>query len=661
MRRYSTGGLGLREISVAAAVAAALAPGLLCAQEQDVFDLGMIVIDGGLTPMPGTQFGRAYSVLTGDEIERRQIVYVADALRALPGVSVNRTGAHGNLTQVRIRGAEGNHTLVLIDGIEVSAPENGEYDFSGLLSDDIARIEVLRGPQSSLFGSNAIGGVILITTRGGKSEGRHLSGRASAETGSDGTLGGNFALGGDDGRASWSFSAADRRSGGFDSSNEPGGDKDGDRNLTFNLRGSYALTDAVTLGATLRHTRRNGDYDAFNFGAATPAGLVTDAPLERKRDEYYGAVVLRAESFGGRVESELAFGFTDQDEWNSDAGVQTSDTTATRQALHLQTSVALDAPTLADARQTLTARLEWKRETFKANKPALVFDPSQLTERRREMTAGVLEYRGRFGEGLDVQLGLRRDDNDRFEDATTWSAGLSYALPNGTTRLHASAGTGVQNPTIYDQFGFVPDNFAGNPALGPEKSRGWDIGVTQDFAGGRGQVDLSYFEDRLTDEISIGYGPAPAYLATPYNQTGKSHRKGVEIAGHFELTAALRLGFGYTYLDARDPDGTREVRRPMHDLGLDLAYRLPGGLTEVTLGLEHVAGLTDYDYTSASFGAAKIPLKDYTLVSLAASHRLNERVDLTGRIENLFDKRYHEVNGYETQGLTAYVGVRTNW
>ena len=628
------------------------------ARAQGVIELAEIVVFGGLTPVLTTEYGRAYTVLTAEEIEEKQIAHLADALRALPGVSVNRAGAYGNLTQIRIRGAEGNHTLVLIDDVEVSAPENGEYDLAGLIAADIARIEVLRGPQSSLYGSNAIGGVISITTKGGDGEG--FAAEAGAEAGSDGSVAGSFALRGGDGRAAWSFSAAERVTGGFDASNDPGGDRDGDRNLTLNFKGSYALSDTVTVGATLRRTERTGDYDDFNFGAATQADLVTDAALEHEREEIFGSVFLNAESFGGRMETELRFGFSDQDDRNADAGVRTTDTTGTRRSLHLQSTYALDAASLAEAGQTLTGRLEWERETFKANDPALVFDPSQLIERSRELTAAVLEYRASIGEALDVQLGLRHDDNDRFEDANTWSLGLSYALPDGATRLHASAGTGVQNPTLYDQFGFIPGSFVGNPDLEPEKSRGWDVGVTHELMGGRGSVDVTYFEDRLTNEITTVFDLA-TFESTPVNQPGVSRRKGVEMTGDFALSDDLRLGLGYTYLDARDPDGSREVRRPMHELGLDLGYTLPGGRTQVMLGVQHVAGLLDFDFTAPSYGGAKIPLQDYTLVNLAVSHALTDRVELTGRVENLFDARYQEVDGYATQGLTAYLGLRTRW
>jgi vitamin B12 transporter len=348
------------------------------------------------------------------------------------------------------------------------------------------------------------------------------------------------------------------------------------------------------------------------------------------------------------------------DDANTLSGAAITDTTGRRQSARLRTTFALDAGTLADAAHTLTLALEAEKEGFRANDPDLVFDPSQLEERTRTNIAAVAEYRGELAPGLDLQIGLRHDANDRFADATTWSAGLSWRLPNGTTGLHASAGTGVQNPTLYEQFGFIPDQFQGNPDLRPEKSFGWDVGVEQTVLGGRGTIDVTYFQDRLTDEILTLF-PPPDFIGTPVNDDGVSRRRGVEVEARVELTQALRLGLGYTYTDARDPDGRREVRRPMHQARLALDWALPGGRTDLGLTVEHAAGRRDIDFTAPSFGSGRIDLPDYTLVGLSARHRLSDRVELTARVTNLFDVRYEEVQGYAAEGLNAVVGVRTTW
>ncbi len=628
------------------------------ARAQDVFELPEIVVSGGLTAILATSFGRAFSVLTEAQIARLGTAHVADLLRALPGVSVSQSGGAGGPTQVRLRGAEGNHTVVLIDGVRVAAPETGEYDFGGLLAADIARIEVLRGPQSALFGANAIGGVILITTRAAAAGGG--GGAVRAEVGADGTLAGEIALGHRAERLALGLSVARRSVGGFDISGDPGGRADGDENLTLNLGARYELAPGVSLGATLRMTDRTSDYDAFNFGAATPEGLVTDAPYARERREVFGSVFLLAEHWGGRAETELRLSFGRMDDRNTFAGAAITDTTGRRQAARLRSTFALDAGTLAEAGHTLTLALEAEKEGFGANDPALVWDPSQLDEQTRTNLAAVAEYRGELMPGLDLQIGLRHDANDRFADATTWSAGLSWRLPNGTTRLHLSAGTGVQNPTLYEQFGFIPGQFRGNPNLRPERSFGWDIGIEQAVLGGRGTIDVTWFQDRLTDEILTLF-PPPDFIGTPVNDDGTSRRRGVEVAAGLALTEALRLGLSYTYTDARDPDGRREVRRPMHQARLALDWALPGGRTDLGLVVEHAAGRRDIDFTAPSFGARRIDMPAYTLVGLSAAHRLSDRVELTARVSNLFDVRYEEVQGYAAEGLNAFLGVRTTW
>jgi vitamin B12 transporter len=648
-----------RTLLCTAAMMAGAAP--VFAQTPEGFDLDPIILSGGLFPIAEGTYGRAVSVVTAEEIERRQIRYVAEALRALPGVSVSGTGSSGaGPLQVRIRGAEGNHTLVLIDGVDVTAPENGEFDFGGLLAADIERIEILRGPQSSLFGANAIGGVVSITTKRATEPGN--SGGFGAELGSNGSWGGNVALRWWGETARLSFSAAHRFDGGFNIAGDDGADDTGET-TTFNVSGDADLGDIFGAGFALRRSLLSNDYDRFNYGAPDRAGLVTDADLVRDRQELFGTIYGSADLMGGRFENELRYNFLNLDDQNSEDRVQSTDTTSKRRTLRYRGTFALDAGSVAAANQTLTLAVERETESFKNNDASLVFDPSQLDEQERTLTGYVLEYRGRFDIGLDLQASVRFDDNDAFDDATTWTLGASYALPNGTTRLHASAGTGVQNPTLYDQFGFIPNQFVGNPDLKPEKSTGWDIGIEQRFWNGRGVIDVTYFNERLKDEIAVTFEP-PLFYGSPVNEDGTSKRQGVEITSRVDFNAQWALGLNYTYLDAKDPDGTPETRRPMHDLGLDLYWTSTDGRTDVTLSGQYVSGLTDFDYTAASVGdfvPDKIKLKDYALVNVAVAHRVSDGVVLEARVSNLFDEQYEEVYGYATQGLTAYAGLRATW
>ena len=623
------------------------------AQAQDVFDLDTIIVSGGLTTVEASEYGRAASVLSEEEIKASGAQYVADVLRSLPGVAVSRSGAFGGLTQVRLRGHEGNHTLVLIDGIEVAAPDQGEFDFGSLIASDIARIEVIRGPQSALYGSNAIGGVISITTKRATEPG--VSGEVGFEVGSDGTTEARIAVRQKSERGEISFSAARRDTGGFDVSNTPGGEDDGDLNRTYNLTGRFFVNDYLTLGGILRHVDRVSDTDGFVFGAATRPGLVVDDLSTAETQETFGALFAELGLFGGRMQNrlELSFAEIDRQGLNATGTALSQDNTGTRAKASYKGTVALDADTIDDADHLLTFAAEWEYETYKGNQA--FFGPGELIKRTREQTALVLEYQGSFGSGFDLQASVRHDFNDKFKDFTTYAAGVSYTLPNQITRIHASYGTGVQNPTLIEQFGFFAD-FAGNPNLRPEQSEGWDIGIEQQFLGGRGVVDVTYFDDELTNEITSVFDPVTG-ISTPVNQVGKSTRKGVEVAASVALTDRLDMGLSYTWLDAKNPNGTVEVRRPEHEALLKLAYLLGNDRTRFNLEVRHVAGNFDSDFTAPSLGANQVKLSDYTLVNLGLSHQITDAVRLSAGIRNLTDENYEELDGYATQGRTAFFGV----
>lgn len=626
------------------------------AMAEETYDLGTLVISGGLTPVEAREYGRAATVLTEEEIEESGEQYVADVLRSLPGVAVSRTGGFGGRTQVRLRGHESNHTLVLIDGVEVAAPDQGEYDFAGLLTADIARIEIIRGPQSALYGSNAIGGVISITTKRPTEPG--ISGEVGFEVGSDGTYEGRIAVRQQSERGQLSFSAARRETDGFDISGTPGGEDDGDLNRTYNLTGRFFVSDALTLGGTLRHVDRVSDTDGFVFGAPTRAGLVVDDASNIEMQETFGSVYAELGLLDGRLQNRVDLSFANIDQQGrGGTGLRNQDNTATRAKASYRGTVALDSGSVDTADHTLTFAAEWEYLTYKGNQA--FFGPGELIKRTREQSALVIEYQGSFGNGFDLQGSVRHDFNDKFEDFTTYAVGASYTLPNQMTRVHASYGTGVQNPTLIEQFGFFA-NFAGNPNLQPEQSEGWDIGIEQQFLGGRALVDVTYFDDELTNEITSVFNPATG-ISTPVNQPGKSDRRGVEVSADLAVTDRFDIGLSYTWLDASNPNGSVEVRRPEHEALLQLGYLMANDRTRFNLDVRHVSGNYDTDFTAASMGANVVRLSDYTLVNLGMSHDVTDSVRLSAGIHNLIDERYEELDGYATQGRTVFFGVTSTY
>ena len=581
---------------------ASTALSLLCAQTawaEEAIDLGEIIVSGGFTPVEEAEYGRSATVITAQEIENRGILTVQDALRAVPGVSVSGSG--DSFTQVRIRGGEANHTLVLIDGIP-AAGGNSEYVFSGLETANIERIEVLRGPQSVFYGSNASSGVInIITKRGGIA-----------------------------------VSLSHTADNGYDYSGD-GGEKDELNRSTLHFTGDYLISDQFKAGVTFRHSNEDYDFDRSVWGAPTEATYVVDDSTQfSERTERLGNIWGELETLGGRMKHRFSLDYSDY-ESSRNGGAPTK---ADRKSARYLLSFGLDGGTLDASNHVLNTIVEYREDSSTTN-------PSYAPAR----ASYAFEYRGNFANGLSLQGGLRYDDNKTFEDDTTWNIGASYMFGSGV-RLHASAGEGSVDPSYFElfanSFGYV-----GNPNLTPEKNRSFDLGVEVPFANGRGLVDVTVFDETLTDEISAVFDAGSGNFNF-VNQSGDSTRRGAEVAGSIQATDSLDLRLSYTYLNASNPDGTVEWRRPRHELLLSATQAFMDGRGSVTADLRYVADNFDNQY----FGSAGVQqLPNYVTVDVAAQYAINDSVTVTGRVTNLFDDDHSDVWGYATRGRTFFAGL----
>lgn len=598
---------------------------------QDDIDLGTIIVSGGLTPVEAAQYGRAASVVTAQEIEERGLATIQDALRALPGVSVS--GAGSSFTQVRIRGSEASHTLILIDGVEAAGGDGG-FNLSGLETANIERIEVLRGPQSVYYGSNASAGVINIITRRGTIGTEY---GATLEIGGGTTVTAFTSVRNEQGGVSLSLSHADDE--GYDFSGS-GGERDGTLRQTAILSGDYFVSENLQLGFTLRRSQEEYDIDGTSWLAVTPAGYVVDDPTQfGDRDELTASVFAEYFMMDGRMSHRLSFDATENDQ-STNGGVAT---VTEVESVNYRLSFALDGANVAHSNHLLNLLVESSEDSSSTNP---LYSRSSLSY--------AVEYRGSFANGLDLQLGVRHDDNDMFDDITVWNAAASYGFANGV-RLHASAGTGSVNPGYFDLFASA-FGYTGNPNLTPERNRSFDIGVEIPVFAGRGTVDLTYFNETLVDEITaVATGPGTFSFI---NQAGESTREGLEITGQLSATDWLDLRLGYTYLEARNPDGSVEIRRPQHELSFGATAVAFNGRGTVSADIRHVAG----NYDTQFFGFfPTLELPDYTTVGLSARYDLTDEIVLTGRVENLFDSEAVDVWGYAGRPLTAYVGIEARF
>ena len=599
---------------------------------EEVTDLDTIIMSGGLTPIDAERYGRAATALTEEEIKKRGITSVQDALRALPGVAVNGSG--NTFTQVRIRGGEGNHTLILIDGVE-AAGGDGEYILSGLETANIARIEVLRGPQSVYYGSNASAGVINIITKSGR-EGREISGSVEfgAATTATGFISNRNARGG----VSLALSYTNDK--GYDASGD-GGEKDGLELRTAILKGDYMVGEGLKLGFNLRRSQEDYDYDSTSFVATDAASYVVDDPTQfSRRDEMTAQVFAEYTMLDGRLTHRLSLENTDNEQSNNGGAPTRTHTQAAKYRL----SYGLDGRPVDEADHLLNAMLEWEKDSSSSN-PAY----------GREAMSYALEYRGSFASGLNLQAGVRFDDNKVFEDATTWNLGLSYTFAQSGVRLHASAGTGIVNPSYFELYASA-FGYTGNPGLMPEKNRSFDIGVEVPVMQGRGSIDVTYFNERLTDEITaVSTGPGSfSYI----NQAGDSKRHGIEVSGQVQATDQLFLRLSYTYLEATNPDGSVEIRRPKHELALGATLDTFNGRGSVSADIRHVSGNYDTQFWGA-YNTVELPA--FTTANLSAEYDIDDRWKLTGRVTNLFNKDTMDVWGYPNRGRAFYVGLAANF
>ncbi|MDR0808963.1 MAG: TonB-dependent receptor, partial [Gemmobacter sp.] len=533
------------------ALTAILLPAAAMAQEDRV-TLDLLVLSGGLSPVAADGYARAHTVLTAEDIATRGLTTVQDALRAVPGVSVNSTGTA--YTRAFIRGADASHTLVLIDGVEAIGGAD-EYFFTGLETANIERIEILRGPQSVYYGSNASAGVINIVTRKATEPGLHYGG--SVEVGNGAAASAWLTRRGE--RGGLSLNLSGRNDNGFDQSFQ-NGEKDGIKRRTAGLSGDWQATEDLSFGFTARRSKERFDYDSSNWAPTSPGDYVVDDPAPfSRRDETTGGLWAEYAMLGGRMTHRIDF----QDsvfKQSFDGGPTGRGQT---RKLNYRLSYGLDGRPVAQAKHLLNLLAE-KQEDKSTSVPG----------KAREMASVALEYRGFLDNGLDIQAGLRHDNNKVFEDFTSWNLGLSWRIPDTGLRLHGSAGTGLVNPSFFELF--ADDDFGawgkylGNPDLKPERNGGYDLGIETEILGGRGLVDVTYFNESIKDAITQylvstdAVGPTYSFR----NAEGKSPREGVEISGRLQATDTLSLGLSYTWLNARDDTGAVLIRRPRSELGL---------------------------------------------------------------------------------------------
>lgn len=610
--------------------------------------LPAISVTASRNPISLSHASSAVSIISREQIEQSGQTLVADLLQQVPGVNVSRSGGIGAQTQVRIRGAEANQVLVLIDGVEVNDPASGaEFNFAHLLTHNIERIEILRGAQSALWGSDALAGVIHIITRSG-TENTLLNTRYGVH----GTFQNSASLqrAGEEGWAGVSVSHLDSSG---ENISQSGSENDGYDNITSQVSLGWQPYKQHEFGLGLRHTNATNEFDEQSItGLAVPI----DANAHTDVEQFYGRLYWQSTALSNRLHSRVELTQLDTDNDTNDA-FGLSRTRGYQQKIAMQSTWWFSE--LRDHSITLLA--ERSREKYRQS--------GSFPQQSQQLTnySYAAEYRQDLGDGLSFDVSARLDDNDRFDDQFTYRLGMSYELVPSGTVLYAARATGAKNPTFIELFGFSPGNFIGNPDLKPETSDSWEVGIRQSWLQGALQMDMAWFNERLRDEIATVFGPPDEVV----NLDGRSKRSGLEIELSMRMLDNIDGRFRFTHLRSRANDTTgnfrTEIRRPRNQASASLGYRFLQNNGYLQVSADYVGERSDEVFNNDSILNVEIDdiertkLNDYVLVNASFAYQLHPQVKWSFTINNLLDDDYEDVTGFETLGFSAYTGLEFSW
>ena len=600
-----------------------------------------IVITAERAPEKAAATPASVSVIDNDSVERLGEPLVPSLLRLMPSVSVSTSGPAGSLTEVRIRGAESNHTLLFVDGIRANDPATGNQPRFELLNSDVtSRIEVVRGPQSALWGSEAVGGVVAIDGVDANTD----SYAVGAEGGTFGFLRGSASgsLASENGSVAGGIGW--QRATGIDAF-DGNGDKDGYRNLSGRVRGTWKLAPSVHIGAAAFALSGRSEFDGFNPSPPFQHMDTLDSSRNRLRaarlwGEFGDTASGWSGSIGGSLLSSRNRNLLDDEEINRTSGK--------RAAFGAQIQNRFD---MGSIEHRVILALDHERENFKASD--VNFGGATDQDRDRRHSSLTAEWRADAGP-IAADLAVRRDAFNHFKDATTLRASLLADVGGGFS-LAASYGEGIAQPTFFDLYGFFPNSFVGNPSLNPERSRGFEGSIRYHL--GEVAASLTAYRQRLRDEIVDTFDPH-TFLSSTANRSEKSRRSGIEVEFGWALSDQLRLSANYAYLKASEPDDlgskVREARRPKHSGSVSA----DGRIDRFTYGISmaFVGDRIDTDFEVFPF--ERVTLNSYWLAGARVAFGVTKGVQLFARVANAFDADYQDALGYRTEGRGIYGGIR---
>lgn len=599
---------------------------LICAYSQhsfaqqpesaDVDDV--VVVYGARLQQALTEVGSSVSIITADELDALGVDYVLDAVATVPGVTVNQNGSFGGVATVRIRGAASEQTLVIIDGVVVNDPTSpgGGYDFARLDPSNIERIEVLKGPQSTLWGTDAMGGVVNIITKRPR---QGFDSKVFAQAGSYSAFRAGATISNATEHFDFRLAATNHTTDGISKADEANGnsEKDGFDSTNISFRGGINLPANARLQATVLWTDADADFDSFVFGAQ---GNVGDGDELSVVEELTSNLTLTLPLLDGRFDNSFLIGYSDIDRDSFTDGLPGFGSEGERQSYRYQGTLQIND----------TNRLAFgaEREDTKSSGDATSID-------------GLFAlYELQLRDTLTLTGGLRRDDHERFGGATTGRFAVAYN-PHEQVTLHASWGEGFKAPSLFQTTFFCCGAIAPNADVRPESSDAYDIGVTVRSGDGRGEFGISYFNQDTTDLINF------SFALGGYENIDKARSRGFELQADYQLLDWLGVSTNYANIRAQDGSGAALIRVPKHSGDLALHFAPEGQLSGMML-MRYNGKEQDPNGSVDS----------WTRVDVSALYALSDSVEIYARVENLFDEQYQQIIGYGTPGLSGHIGAR---
>ncbi len=643
----------MKKIPTIATVAKMLAGSLLLSlplATQADENIEEVLVSASLLPIAATRSANAITVIDSEQLKNRAANSVSDLLRDIPGLAVSRSGVQGSQTQIRVRGAEANHLLVLIDGVEANDPsQSDELNWGTLTTSDIERIEVIRGPQSAMRGSDAMAGVVNIITR---SADQPFNAKVFAEAGSFSTNKLGLSVGHKAEKYDVSLGVTELESAGDNIILNTGtNDNDGYQNTSINFKAGVDASDELRLTLSLSQSDGFSEYDdEYAAKIGTDFHNEFNDLLHSDFDRFSSRVNAQYASADGKWSHKVSLSESQFEnnnfKYTSDGVVVANGATESNrqgyQYIGSRLWEALD--------QQVSLLLERETEEYKQSGGwASGSDANKFVDRDTDSIA--LEYRVDPVDKLTLAVGARQDNNDTFEDANTWKFEGVYRLDD-STRLRAASGTAIKNPTFSELYGIF-SGFESNPDLATEQSQSWELGVDKALLDDRLEIKATYFNAKLDNEISskcIRNCTDDNWsndIYQPYNISGISRQQGLELASSWFVNESVVLDASYTYTDSTQ-NGVDEIRRARHLGSLNLLWRAKDNLT-INANAQHNGTQTDL------YG---VILDAFTLVNVNASFNATDKLDLYLRLDNLFDEDYQEVFGYQTLGFGASFGLR---